>query len=79
MNKKIIIGTRGSKLALQQADIVQKALRRAVPDCDIEVTVIKTEGDINFSPITLDIIGKGWFTKETTGIISMVTALEVCV
>lgn len=64
VQKKIIIGTRGSALALIQTDIVGKTLVAADPSLTIEVRVITTHGDINQKPIPLDTVGKGWFTKE---------------
>lgn len=39
------IGTRGSKLALIQAETVQAALKRIHPDLQTEIVVIKTSGD----------------------------------
>lgn len=39
------IGTRGSKLALRQVEMVSAALKDAHPDLHIEVEVIKTSGD----------------------------------
>jgi hydroxymethylbilane synthase len=62
--KTLIIGTRGSALALVQADIVVRALKAADPSCNTEVRVITTRGDVNQNPIPLDTIGKGWFTGE---------------
>lgn len=62
--KKIIIGTRGSKLALIQTDIVKNQLEALLPDIHIEVATITTKGDKNMSPVPLDSVGKGWFTKE---------------
>lgn len=59
--KKIIIGTRGSQLALWQAHFTQKNLQDL--GFDVELKIIKTRGDI----ITLSfdkIEGKGFFTKE---------------
>lgn len=64
MEKKIIIGTRGSALALEQAAIVGRALLCLDPTYELETRIITTEGDVNFEPIPLDTIGKGWFTKE---------------
>jgi hydroxymethylbilane synthase len=63
-SQKIIIGTRGSALALKQADITANAIRAINPSIDIEVRIIQTHGDVNQNPIPLDTIGKGWFTKE---------------
>jgi len=62
--KKIIIGTRGSQLSINQTNIVKNLLQPLVPDTLIEIITIKTSGDKNMSPIPLDTIGKGWFTKE---------------
>jgi hydroxymethylbilane synthase len=44
-NREIIIGTRGSKLALIQTQIVVKNLLLYNPDINIKVRVIKTSGD----------------------------------
>ncbi len=59
--KKIIIGTRGSQLALWQAHFTQKNLQDL--GFEVELKIIKTKGDI----VTLSfdkIEGKGFFTKE---------------
>src|SRR5579859_3439834 len=61
---KIIIGTRGSQLSLRQTDIVKQKLLEINPQLLIEVVVITTQGDKNMSPVPLDTVGKGWFTKE---------------
>lgn len=42
---KFKLGTRGSQLALCQADMVKTAIEARIPDCEIEIVVIKTEGD----------------------------------
>ncbi len=61
---KIIIGTRGSALALFQAEEVRRLLREAYPDLAIELSIIKTKGD-KFLQMALDASGdKGLFTKE---------------
>ena len=44
MNLKI--GTRGSKLALTQTNFVAEKLKKAIPDANIEICIIKTSGDI---------------------------------
>ena len=63
--KTLAIGTRGSALALKQADIVSEALKTSDPSIITEVKIIKTHGDEHQKdPIPLDTIGKGWFTKE---------------
>ena len=62
--RHICLGTRGSELALRQTNIVCVAIQTAEPNCKVEVKIIKTKGDTDQSPIPLDTIGKGWFTKE---------------
>jgi len=62
--QKIVIGTRGSKLALKQANIVNIQLQKLLPRTKIEIKIIKTKGDKDMAPIPLDTVGKGWFTKE---------------
>ena len=62
--KKIIIGTRGSELALWQANYTKSLLEKQ--GCEVEIKVISTEGDRsqqwNTSFDKLE--GKGFFTKE---------------
>ena len=62
MNLKI--GTRGSKLALTQTNFVADKLKKAIPDADIEICVIKTGGDIMQDVSLLTIGGQGVFVKE---------------
>jgi hydroxymethylbilane synthase len=62
--QKIVIGTRGSDLALKQTDIVSRAITTADPSVKIEVRIITTTGDTNQNPIPTTAKGKGWFTKE---------------
>jgi hydroxymethylbilane synthase len=45
MTRKIILGTRGSELALAQARLVEKAIQTARPDAKIETRIIETRGD----------------------------------
>jgi len=47
MSKRVIIGSRGSKLALVQAESVMSQLKHVEPDLDIEIRKIITEGDRN--------------------------------
>lgn len=64
MKKNIIIGTRGSQLALIQTALIKNLLQPLLTNGIIETKIIKTTGDSNKNPIPLDTIGKGWFTKE---------------
>jgi len=62
--RKIIIGTRGSKLALKQAEDVIKILRKKSADFDFSLNIIKTKGD-KILDVALSKIGdKGLFVKE---------------
>jgi len=64
MRKKVRIGTRESKLAVIQAQIVAAAIRTADPGIQIELVKMKTTGDVILD-VTLDKIGgKGLFIKE---------------
>lgn len=61
---KIIIGTRGSRLALAQAEEIQRRLREAHPELETELCIIKTQGDKRMD-LALDASGdKGLFTSE---------------
>jgi hydroxymethylbilane synthase len=62
MNLKI--GTRGSKLALTQANFVAEKIKKIMPEAEIEICVIKTSGDIMQEISLLKIGGKGVFVKE---------------
>src|SRR3990167_6561566 len=62
--KKIIIGSRGSELALWQAKFVKKELEKRNKNITIEIKIIKTKGD-KILDVALSKIGdKGLFTKE---------------
>jgi len=64
MTSKLIIGTRGSKLALFQANLVKSKLKTAYPYLEVVINIIKTKGD-KILDIALSKIGdKGFFTKE---------------
>ena len=61
---QITIGTRGSKLALWQANHVADALRAAHTSLEVELEIIKTSGDrIQDRPL-YEVGGKGLFIKE---------------
>ena len=64
MKKKIRIGTRGSKLALWQANFIKSEIERLCPDFNVKLKIIKTTGDrITDRPLAM-IGGKGLFVKE---------------
>ncbi|RKD30622.1 hydroxymethylbilane synthase [Thermohalobacter berrensis] len=61
---KIVVGSRGSKLALRQTNWVIDILKEKFEDVEFEVKVIKTKGD-KIVNVSLDKIGdKGLFVKE---------------
>jgi len=60
----IRIGTRGSKLAMTQANYVAACLKKIAPEISTEICVIKTTGDIMQDVSLLNIGGKGVFVKE---------------
>ena len=61
--EKIIIGSRGSKLALIYADKVKDALK-SVFNGNIEIKKISTTGDQNQNERLSEIGGKGLFSKN---------------
>lgn len=64
MKESIIVGTRGSALALRQAEFVKNALEKKIRSLQVELKIIKTTGD-NILDSPLSKIGdKGLFTKE---------------
>lgn len=63
MKDQLVIGSRGSKLALTQAGMVKTELERIEPALEVRIEIIKTSGDANTDPLSL-IGGKGVFTKE---------------
>jgi hydroxymethylbilane synthase len=60
----IRIGTRGSPLALRQAEWVAAGLRRIRPDLSVELVRIRTSGDRVGDRSLAEIGGKGLFVKE---------------
>jgi hydroxymethylbilane synthase len=60
----IKIGTRGSRLALTQANLAADSIKKTAPETTVEIGVIKTSGDIMQDVSLLKIGGKGVFVKE---------------
>lgn len=64
MKDRLIIGSRGSKLALWQAKWVRARLSALYPQTEIRIEIIKTSGDVlKDAPLSV-IGGKGVFTRE---------------
>jgi hydroxymethylbilane synthase len=62
--KRVVIGTRGSKLALWQAEWVKGRIERLRPGVQIRLSKIKTTGDKILDVHLAKVGGKGLFVKE---------------
>jgi hydroxymethylbilane synthase len=62
--RKFIIGSRGSELALWQTNHVKAALEQHFPELQLEVKIIKTTGDKMLDVALAKIGDKGLFTKQ---------------
>ncbi len=62
--KTLVIGTRGSQLALWQANWVRDTLLGRYPDMKVELSRIKTSGDKITDVPLAQVGGKGLFVKE---------------
>lgn len=64
MKQRFIIGSRGSELALWQANFVKKELQKKNKNISVEIKIIKTKGD-KILDVALSKIGdRSLFTKE---------------
>jgi hydroxymethylbilane synthase len=61
---KLTVGTRGSKLALAQANRVLNQIKQVNPDVEFKLKIIKTTGDKEHSKPLFTIDCKGIFEKE---------------
>ncbi|HEY3423178.1 MAG TPA: hydroxymethylbilane synthase [Negativicutes bacterium] len=64
MKRKLVIGTRGSKLALWQANFIAESIRERYPDSEVTLQHFMTTGDKILDVPLAKIGGKGLFTKE---------------
>ena len=62
--EKLIIGSRGSDLALWQANFVKRELEKKNKSLSVEIKIIKTKGDKILNVALSKIGDKGLFTKE---------------
>ena len=62
--RDLVIGTRGSRLAMTQTEMVAAGLRAAVPGLDVAIEVIHTKGDKILDVPLAKVGGKGLFVKE---------------
>lgn len=64
MARHLVIATRGSRLALWQAEHIKACLQEIDPSLDISFNIIKTKGDVMLDTPLAKIGGKGLFVKE---------------
>ncbi|MCC5795983.1 MAG: hydroxymethylbilane synthase [Methylophaga sp.] len=64
MKKTVRIATRRSPLALWQAEFIRDSLLALQPELNIELVLIKTQGDIILDTPLAKVGGKGLFVKE---------------
>lgn len=62
--KIIKLGTRGSKLALVQSEMVKALIEKTCPEVKVELEIIKTKGDILINAPLDKSLDKGLFTTE---------------
>jgi hydroxymethylbilane synthase len=63
VKNRVLVGTRGSQLALAQTNQVIEELKRAVPSLKCEVVPIQTRGD-KMHELGVSVEGKSIFTRE---------------
>lgn len=61
---KLRIGTRKSRLAMVQTELVRDAVRKHFPEAEIELVTITTRGDRQLDRSLASFGGKGVFTRE---------------
>jgi hydroxymethylbilane synthase len=64
MSKKFVIGSRGSDLALWQANYVKSNLEKFFPENQFEIKIIRTTGDEVLDTALSKICDKGLFTRQ---------------
>jgi hydroxymethylbilane synthase len=64
VTRRVRIGTRGSQLALRQAEEIAAGLRRAWPRVEVELVPIRTSGDRLATAHLAEVGGKGLFVQE---------------
>lgn len=64
MKRVIRIGSRESRLAVIQAEIVKQAIEQNHPDMEVDIVTMKTSGDRILDKALYEVGGKGLFVKE---------------
>lgn len=62
--RKIRIGSRESRLAVVQSELIMEVIRQAHPEIELELVTMKTTGDIILDRSLDKVGGKGLFVKE---------------
>jgi len=62
--QKIRIGSRDSKLAVIQANMIKEAIEKNNPEMEVEIITMKTTGDLILNKNLDQVGGKGLFVKE---------------
>ncbi|MBD5544494.1 MAG: hydroxymethylbilane synthase [Lachnospiraceae bacterium] len=62
--EKLIIGTRGSALALAQTELVIRQIKEKAPEVECEICIITTKGDKILDKPLVEFGGKGVFVTE---------------
>jgi hydroxymethylbilane synthase len=63
-SKRIVVGSRESRLAVIQSEMVMDYLKQACPEAEVSLLTMKTTGDIILDRTLDKIGGKGLFVKE---------------
>ncbi len=61
---RIVIGTRGSSLALWQANHIQDALKASRSDLEVCLKIIRTKGDVVLDAPLHVMLDTGLFTRK---------------
>ena len=61
---EIRIGSRESRLAVIQSEMVQNWLKSRMPEAEVSIVTMKTTGDIILDRPLAQVGGKGLFVKE---------------
>lgn len=64
MASHLVIATRGSRLALWQAEYVKKCLQEIEPGLNVSLNIVRTKGDMFLDAPLSQFGGKGLFVKE---------------
>lgn len=64
MKRVIRIGSRESRLAVIQAEIVKQTIEQNHPDIEVDIVTMKTSGDRILDKALYEVGGKGLFVKE---------------